>query len=261
MFASPVKLQREYHASFILRRWRLFDGYEIYFKIQDLTSLQRFGQVTLFANKYRIESARLKNWDYSSNGAYYITICVKDRECVFGNTSNGKIILSDIGKTAENCWCEIPRHFPFVNLDEYVIMPNHIHGIIIIEKPMICNVSIKPVDFMGIPVETQDFASLPTQQPNVPNETHATQQTHATHQSDATQQSDATKQSNEPSSNFGPQSKNIASIIRGFKIGVTKYAVKNNIPFEWQSRYYDHVIRDENDLNRIRKYIIENPSN
>ena len=170
------------------------------------------------------------------------------------------MILSDIGKTAENCWCEIPRHFPFVKLDEYVIMPNHIHGIIIIEKPMICNVSIKPVDFMGIPVETQDFASLPTQQPNVPNETHATQQTHATHQSDATQQSDATKQSNEPSSNFGPQSKNIASIIRGFKIGVTKYAVNNNIPFEWQGRYYDHIIRDENDLNRIRKYIIKNPS-
>ena len=146
------------------------------------------------------------------------------------------MILSDIGKTAENCWCEIPRHFPFVKLDEYVIMPNHIHGIIIIEKPMICNVSIKPVDFMGIPVETQDFASLPTQQ------------------------SDATKQSNEPSSNFGPQSKNIASIIRGFKIGVTKYAVNNNIPFEWQGRYYDHIIRDENDLNRIRKYIIKNPS-
>ncbi|MBP9023736.1 MAG: hypothetical protein KBH06_11095 [Spirochaetes bacterium] len=193
--------------------------------------------MTLFANKYRIESARLKNWDYSSNGLYYITICVKNRECVFGNKANGKMILSDIGKTAENCWCEIPRHFPFVKLDEYVIMPNHIHGIIIIEKPMICNVSIKPVDIMGIPVETQDFASLPTQQ------------------------SDATKQSNEPSSNFGPQSKNIASIIRGFKIGVTKYAVNNNIPFKWQSRYYDHIIRDENDLNRIRKYIIDNPSN
>ena len=82
-----------------------------------------------------------------------------------------------------------------------------------------------------------------------------TQQTHVA------QQSDATKQSNEPSSNFGPQSKNIASIIRKFKIGVTKYAMKNNIPFEWQSRYYDHIIRDENDLNRIRKYIIDNPSN
>jgi len=223
--------------------------------MQDFASLQRFGQVTLFANKYRIESARLKNWDYSSNGLYYITICVKNRECVFGNKANGKMILSDIGKTAENCWCEIPRHFPFVKLDEYVIMPNHIHGIIIIEKPMICNVSIKPVDIMGIPVETQDFASLPTQQPNVPNETHTAQQTHAA------QQSDATKQSNEPSSNFGPQSKNIASIIRGFKIGVTKYAVKKNIPFEWQARYYDHIIRDENDLNRIRKYIIDNPSN
>ncbi len=166
--------------------------------------------MTLFANKYRIESVRLKGWDYSSNGAYYITICVKNRKCVFGKKTNGKLILSDLGKTAENCWREIPRHFPFVNLDEFVIMPNHIHGIIIIEK-----------------------TSQQSHEPNTPHE---------------------------PASNFGPQSKNIASIIRGFKIGVTKYAVINNISFEWQGRYYDHIIRDENDLNRIRKYIIENPS-
>ena len=95
-------------------------------------------------------------------------------------------------------------------------MPNHVHGIIMIEKSM---------------------------KIHEPNETHATQQ------------------SNEPSSNFAPQSKNTASIIRGIKIGVTKYAVNNNLPFEWQARYYDHIIRHENDLNPIRKYIINNPSN
>jgi len=61
--------------------------------------------------------------------------------------------------------------------------------------------------------------------------------------------------------NFGPQSKNIASIIRGFKIGVKKYAVNNNIPFKWQPRFYDHIIRDDNDLNRIRKYLTDNPLN
>jgi len=94
----------------------------------------RRDQMTLFANKYRIDSARLKGWDYSSPGYYFITICTKNRECVFGNTSNGKMILSDIVKTADNCWCEIPRHFPFVKLDEYVVMPNHVHGIIIIEN-------------------------------------------------------------------------------------------------------------------------------
>ena len=189
--------------------------------------------MTLFANKYRIESVRLKGWDYSSNGAYYITICIKNRKCVFGKKTNEKMILSDLGKTAENCWREIPRHFPFVKLDEFVIMPNHVHGIIVIEKPMICNVSAKSGES---------------------NETHTAQQ------SDVSQQTREPNTPHEPVSNFGPQSKNIASIIRGFKIGVTKYAVNNNIPFEWQGRYYDHIIRDENDLNRIRKYIIENPS-
>jgi len=205
------------------------------------------------------------------------------------------MILSDLGKTAENCWREIPRHFPFVKLDEFVIMPNHIHGIIIIEKPMICNMSGKfgeSNESMGFPVsvETQNFASLPshqsqqthgsnetyatqqsdmTQQSREPNELHVTKQsqkTHGSNETHTTQQSDAMQQSRESStphetvSNFGPQSKNIASIIRGFKIGVTKYAMNNNIPFEWQGRYYDHIIRDENDLNRIRKYIIKNPS-
>ena len=152
-------------------------------------------------------------------------------------------MLSDLGKTAENCWCEIPHHFPFVKLDEFVIMPNHIHGIIIIEKQ--------------------------SQQTRESNETHTaqqsvvSQQSREKHQTHVMQQSQHTReqhQTHEPASNFGPQSKNIASIIRGFKIGVTKYAVNNNIPFEWQGRYYDHIIRDENDLNRIRKYIIDNPS-
>lgn len=70
----------------------------------------------------------------------------------------------------------------------------------------------------------------------------------------ASLQSDKSNTSEWSESNFGPQSKNIASIIRGFKIGVKKYAVNNNIPFKWQPRFYDHIIRDENDLKRIRKY-------
>ncbi len=101
----------------------------------------------LFKNKYRVESSRLKNWDYSSNGCYYVTLCEKNRSCVFGNIIDGKMFLSETGKYAEHCWNEIPDHFPFVQLDEFVIMPNHIHGIIVIDKT-------------GKHVETQDFASL-----------------------------------------------------------------------------------------------------
>jgi putative transposase len=71
------------------------------------------------------------------------------------------------------------------------------------------------------------------------------------------------RKSNEPiqhKNKFGPQSQNLASIIRGFKIGITKYARINGIDFYWQQRYYDHIIRNEIELERIRKYILENPS-
>ena len=94
-----------------------------------------------FQNKYRIPSARLLNWDYGWNAAYYVTICTHNRECYFGeivkpnNCKSSQIMqLSEIGNIAKKYWLEIPAHFPFVELDAFVIMPNHIHGIIIINK-------------------------------------------------------------------------------------------------------------------------------
>ncbi len=86
----------------------------------------------LFQNKYRIKSTRLQHWDYSSCGAYYVTICTKDREQFFGEIINGKMKLSRIGEIAEHEWkqtCEIRKN---VELDEYVIMPDHMHGILFI---------------------------------------------------------------------------------------------------------------------------------
>jgi len=181
--------------------------------------------MTLFKNKYRIESARLQNWDYGWNGKYFVTIVTKNRECYFGEISNGKMILNDLGEIAEKCWREIPEHFPFVILDEFIVMPNHVHGII----------EIKKIYDGGLTVETQNFASL---------------------------RMDCKQQYKFPPQNkFAPQSQNLGSIIRGFKIGVTKYANENNFNFGWQPRFYDHIIRDENDLNRIRNYIYNNPRN
>jgi putative transposase len=88
-----------------------------------------------FRNKYRIPSTRLQNWDYGWNASYFVTICTHKRKCYFGEVVNGNMILSEIGKMAEKCWMEIPNHFPFVKLDAHVVMPNHVHGIIIIDKP------------------------------------------------------------------------------------------------------------------------------
>lgn len=75
---------------------------------------------------------RLKNFDYSDNGWYFVTICTEDRQEYFGNIANNKINFNEYGKIINNCWVEIPQHFNNVKLDEYQIMPNHVHGIVII---------------------------------------------------------------------------------------------------------------------------------
>lgn len=88
--------------------------------------------MTFYKNRYRIESTRLKEWDYSSRGYYYITICTKNREMLFGNVVNGKIVLSEIGKTVDSEWLKSFEIRPELLCDEYCIMPNHIHGIVFI---------------------------------------------------------------------------------------------------------------------------------
>lgn len=85
-----------------------------------------------FQNKYRIASARHQHWDYASAAAYFITICVKDRECSFGEIKNGVMNLSGIGIIADIMWYEIKNHAKNIELGDFVVMPNHMHGIIIL---------------------------------------------------------------------------------------------------------------------------------
>ena len=186
--------------------------------------------MTKYQNKYRVESTRLQNWDYGWNAAF-VTICTKDRKHFFGeiiktqNFAFPKMQLTEIGKMANKYWYEIPQHFPFVKLDAFVVMPNHIHGIVIIDKND--NNEIMGDAF----VDMQNFAYL--QRPT----------------------------SSLPKNKFGPQSKNLASIIRGYKIGVTKNAKKINPLWKWQSRFHDHIIRNDKSFARISNYIIHNPIN
>jgi REP element-mobilizing transposase RayT len=172
-----------------------------------------------YKDKYRTETTRLKGWDYASTGHYFVTICEKNRNCVFGDISNDTVAFAPLGNVAMECWMEIPKHFPFVELDAFCVMPNHIHGIIVINT----HDSVPAVEQN---VETQNFASL---------------------------------RNNELGNKFGPQSKNLASIVRGFKIGVTKYARENDILFQWQPRYFDRILRDEQELFAVRDYIRNNP--
>ncbi len=87
-----------------------------------------------FQNKYRISSARAQWWDYGWNGAYFITICTQDREHYFGEIQNDKMVLSQVGVIADILWHQIPAHHKNIELGDFVVMPNHIHGILIIDK-------------------------------------------------------------------------------------------------------------------------------
>ena len=87
-------------------------------------------------NKER-KHIRLKDWDYSSEGVYFLTICCRERQPFFGKIINNEMICSEIGSIASQYWLEIPQHFPHVRLDDFVIMPNHIHGILILDYLMV----------------------------------------------------------------------------------------------------------------------------
>ena len=90
--------------------------------------------MTLFKDKYRIESARLKGWNYSGNGYYFVTICTRNKECLMGDVLNGEIRLSPIGEIVSQEWQKTEQIRSNVSLDAWIVMPNHLHGIIIIDN-------------------------------------------------------------------------------------------------------------------------------
>ena len=92
-----------------------------------------------FKGKYRVESICLPNRDYAANGLHYITICTQNRAYFFGDVVAGQMQLSAVGKFADQFWAEIPNHFTHTYIDAYVIMPNHVHGIVVIDHPHLVN--------------------------------------------------------------------------------------------------------------------------
>lgn len=153
-------------------------------------------------------SIRLKGHDYSQPGYYFITICTQNRRCQFGRMVNAAFVMNDVGQVVQQCWNDIPLHFPHMKLDVFVVMPNHIHGILLIVH--------RPADSMG----TEQFGK--------------------------------------------PVPGSISTIIRSFKSAVTRHI--NNLRQTpgarlWQRNYWEHIVRNENELNRIREYIVRNPQN
>jgi putative transposase len=184
-----------------------------------------------YQNKYRIPSARLQNWDYRWVGAYFITICTQNREHYFGEIANGKMQLSQVGVIADILWHQITQHTQNVRLGAFVVMPNHIHGILII------NENGGDGDNGGnVAVETGHALSLPTESPVQPKTI-----------------------GQQRFQNIGKNS--IPSIVGSYKSAVTKHAHRLDFEFQWQTRFYDHIIRNDKSFQTISDYITNNPVN
>ena len=156
------------------------------------------------SDKHRRRTPRLKGYDYSSDGAYFVTICTYNRECTLGDIINGEMRLNEYGNIVKTVWHGLTHHYKYMELDEFVIMPNHIHGIIILQ------------DAVGA-----GFKPAPTIKHH-----------------------------------------GLTEIVRGFKTFSSRSInQRHNTPgtHVWQRNYHEHVIRDEADLHRIRKYIVNNP--
>jgi len=175
---------------------------------------------------------RLPGYDYSRPGFYFITICTKNRERFFGKIINEKMLLSNIGEIVKKYWLELPKSFDNIYLDEYIIMPNHVHVVIEIMDSW-----CRPAPWRGFAVSTpwrgfvhvDGFANDSQNIPTPPT--------------------------------IKPLSKNsLSSIINHFKGNVKRHCNKNNLSFfEWQPKFYDRIIHDEFALFKIREYIKLNP--
>ena len=175
------------------------------------------------------QSTRLPYYDYSQSGAYFVTLVAHNRACLFGEVCDGAVRLNALGQIVDQMWMEIPDHFPGVSAAEYVVMPNHVHGII-----MISNQDVNAMHDLGGDDETIHRIYVgarhasPLRKPR------------------------------------GVQSRSLGAIIGSFKSAVTKKIHQmeacKNVRI-WQRNYHERVIRDDREYEEIANYIVANPSN
>ena len=202
---------------------------------------------------------RLKEYDYGQNGAYFVTICTWDKKCLFGAVWDDKMQLSKLGQIVEREWRQTEIIRENVILDEFVIMPNHIHGILVID------------DCRGVPhTPVPGGLHPPVPRRGVPHtpgcrgELHSPGCSAAIHPpapySNIKLQPDP-KGRMQYAPTFRSPSQTVGAIVRGFKAAATRNigTIRHIATPLWQRNYYEHVIRDEDELNRTREYIINNP--
>jgi REP element-mobilizing transposase RayT len=171
---------------------------------------------------HRRRSIRLKAHDYSSAGAYYVTVCAQNRECVFGNIMDMEMKLNDAGRMVQGVWNELSGHYPGVKTDSFVIMPNHIHGIIVLTSTTV--------------------GAGPRACPN-----HGTQNG---------QPRKVAPTISLPDVMYGFKSMTTTH----YRYGVAKHGWPPFHQRLWQRNYYERVIRDDAEIHRVREYITGNPA-
>jgi len=185
---------------------------------------------------YNRKSIRLKGYDYSQTGAYFVTICSKNNEFLFGKIIDEEMRLNDVGRIVQNCWNDLPLRFDSIELDEFVIMPNHIHGII-----AIAGAGLGPNVGAGLALP-ESGAKIVGAGLALPEEGAASR----------------------TPTKLGAASRapTLGDIVGAFKsisaIKVNQMLSRSSQPL-WQRNYYEHIIRDEESLNKIREYIMNNP--
>jgi REP element-mobilizing transposase RayT len=187
------------------------------------------------------KSPRLANWDYGSLAAYFITICTQDKEQYFGNIKHGRMQISPTGTIAHVLWHEMKNHAKNIELGEFVVMPNHVHGILILKGNIREDGGDKDGDHSdrhdGRDVGRDVACNVPT---NVPT---------------------TNTLKNERMAAISPKSNTVSSIIRSYKSAVTKYCRRLELPMAWQPRFHDHIIRNDESFKHISAYIRNNPAN
>ena len=215
-----------------------------------------------FQQKYRIPSARATFHNYDG-GAYFVTICTEEMKHFFGEISNMEMKYTEIG------WYAVTQIEKTAKIREdeaeipvFVVMPNHIHLIVFIDEPRRDASNASPITASNA---SQTAASRASHSPNAPCASHENTKTDASDDGDVFDNRDAfdasLRRRGDDGNKFGPQKRNLASVVRGIKSAVKSYANQNNIPFAWQSRYHDRIIRDRHEMNRIAEYIENNVIN
>ena len=218
-----------------------------------------------YKNKYRISSARHQNWDYSWAGAYFITICTEDKEHYFGKIKNDKMQLSQIGVLADAFWHEIKNHAQNIKLDAFIVMPNHIHGILILNRNN-TNETKTDTDADADVEKRHAFSKIPDQ--NLPDveKRHAFSKIPDRKLPDVEKRHAFSPPESKPNTktigqkrfqNIGKNT--ISSIIGGYKSAVTKHSRRIGFKFGWQPSFHDHIIRNQPSFDNIAEYIHNNP--